>query len=152
MKPARKRRLMIIGFILCGMAMAAALLFAALGSNMNHYYELKAIKAGEAPLGKAIRIGGLVEKGSIQRQAGSLKVVFVITDLRNKIKVTYEGILPDLFREGQGVLAKGKLTDPANFVAEEILAKHDENYMPKEVREELEKSGYYQHMENPPGQ
>ncbi len=142
MKPARKRRLMIIGFILCGMAMAAALLFAALGSNMNHYYELKAVKSGQAaalgsnmnhyyelkavksgqaPLGKAIRIGGVVEKGSIKRQAGSLKVAFIITDLHNKIKVTYEGILPDLFREGQGVLAKGKL-------------------------------GYYQHMEKTPGQ
>ncbi|MBS9781991.1 MAG: cytochrome c maturation protein CcmE [Gammaproteobacteria bacterium] len=148
MKPARKRRLMIIGFILLGMAGAAGLLFAALGNNMNHYYELKAIKSGEAPIGKVIRIGGLVEKGSIKRQTGTLKVDFVVTDMTNKINVKYDGILPDLFREGQGVLAKGTLTDKSNFVAEEILAKHDENYMPKEVKEELEKSGYYKHAEN----
>lgn len=152
MKPARKRRLIIIAFILFGVAAAVGLLFAALGNNMNHYYELKSIKAGEAPIGKVIRIGGLVEKGSIKRHDGSLKVDFVVSDLHNKINVQYEGILPDLFREGQGVLAKGKLLGQSDFVAEEILAKHDENYMPKEVKEELEKSGYYKHAENTPAE
>ncbi len=87
MKPARKKRLMIIGFILFGMAGAAGLLFAALGNNMNHYYELKAIKSGEAPIGKVIRIGGLVEQGSIVRHTGTLKVDFVVTDMTNKINV-----------------------------------------------------------------
>ncbi len=150
MKPARKRRLMTIAFILLGMTGAVGLLFAALGNNMNHYYELKAIKSGEAPIGKVIRIGGLVENGSIKRQAGTLKVDFVVTDMTNKINVQYDGILPDLFREGQGVLAKGTLTDKSHFVAKEILAKHDENYMPKEVEEELQKSGYYQHAQKTP--
>lgn len=149
MKPARKRRLLIIGFILLGIASAAGLLFAALGNNMNHYYELTAIEAGEAPVGKTIRIGGMVKKGSIKRTEGSLKVTFGVTDFTRHLTVQYEGILPDLFREGQGVLAKGKLLDKKTFVAEEILAKHDENYMPKEVREELEKSGYYKHTESP---
>lgn len=148
MKPARKRRLLIIGFILFGISGAVGLLFAALGNNMNHYYELAAIEAGEAPIEKTIRIGGMVTVGSIKRNEGTLKVTFAVTDRLRQLTVHYEGILPDLFREGQGVLAKGKLLDKQTFVAEEILAKHDENYMPKEVREELENSGYYQHMEN----
>lgn len=147
MKPARKKRLLIIGFIVLGIGGAVGLLFAALGNNMNHYYELAAIESGEAPMGKTIRIGGMVENGSIKRTENSLKVQFGVTDLSRQLVVQYEGILPDLFREGQGVLAKGKLLDKNTFVAEEILAKHDENYMPKEVREELEKSGYYKHGE-----
>lgn len=147
MKPARKRRLLIVGFILLGIGGAAGLLFAALGNNMNHYYELAAIESDEAPIGKTIRIGGMVEAGSIKRTDGSLAVTFAVTDFTRRLSVNYEGILPDLFREGQGVLAKGKLLDKNTFVAEEILAKHDENYMPKEVREELEKSGYYKHTE-----
>lgn len=150
MKPARKRRLLIIGFILLGISGAVGLLFAALGNNMNHYYELTAIEAGQAPTGKTIRIGGMVKAGSIKRAKNSLKLQFTVTDFTRDLTVSYEGILPDLFREGQGVLAKGKLLDKQNFVAEEILAKHDENYMPKEVREELEKSGYYQHAEGQP--
>ncbi len=150
MTPIRKRRLMLVAFVILGAASAVGLLVAALGNNMNHYYELKMIQSGEAPMGKTIRIGGLVKNGSIVRQTGTLKVSFDVTDLKNQINVRYEGILPDLFREGQGVLAKGKLLDKRHFVAEEILAKHDENYMPKEVKEELEKSGYYKHAENTP--
>lgn len=150
MKPARKRRLLIIGFILLGISGAVGLLFAALGNNMNHYYELTAIEAGQAPVGKTIRVGGMVKAGSIKRTTGSLKLHFVVTDFTRDLTVSYEGILPDLFREGQGVLAKGKLLDKKHFIAEEILAKHDENYMPKEVREELEKTGYYQHAEGLP--
>lgn len=147
MRPAKKRRLMTLVFILCGTTAAVALLFAALGNNMNHYYELNAIKTGEAPTGKVIRMGGLVRNGSITRHVGSLKVDFIVTDTNHDITVQYEGILPDLFREGQGVLAKGVLVDDDHFVATEILAKHDENYMPKEVKEALEKSGYYQHAQ-----
>lgn len=150
MKPARKRRLLIIAFILFGIGGAVGLLFAALGSNMNHYYELTAIESGEAPVGKTIRIGGMVKQGSIKRSEGSLKVTFGVTDMSRQLTVNYEGILPDLFREGQGVLVKGKLLNKQTFIAEEILAKHDENYMPKEVREELEKSGYYQHAQGKP--
>ncbi len=150
MTPVRKRRLAIVLFVMLGAASAVGLLVAALGNNMNHYYELKTIQSGDVPMGKTIRIGGLVKNGSIKRQAGTLKVTFDVTDLQREINVRYEGILPDLFREGQGVLAKGKLLDKQHFVAEEILAKHDENYMPKEVKDELEKSGYYKHAETKP--
>lgn len=145
MTPARKRRLLTIVFVITGMAMAVTLLFLALGNNMNHYYELESVASGEAPTHKTIRIGGMVEKGSIQRQSGTLHVQFSVTDFTRSLTVKYEGILPDLFREGQGVLVKGQLIDKRTFMATEILAKHDENYMPKEVREELEKSGKYQH-------
>ena len=133
---------MIVASIIVGVGTAIGLLFAALENNMNHYYELKSIALGEAPLGKNIRIGGMVKKESIKRQPGSLKVRFIITDFQRNIEVSYEGILPDLFRDGQGVLVKGKLLNKNTFVAKEILAKHDENYMPKEVREELEARGY----------
>ncbi len=145
MTPKRKQRLKIVAFIFFAVAGAVALLFMALGNNMSHYYELSAIQKDNTLIGKTIRVGGMVEKGSIQRQENSLKVTFAITNFKDSINVQYEGILPDLFKEGQGVLAKGKLIDKQHFIAEEILAKHDENYMPKEVKEELEKSGYYQH-------
>lgn len=138
---------MTIIFIITGMGIAVALLLMGLGSNMNHYYELGAVASGEAPIKKTIRIGGLVEEDSIQRHAGSLNITFVVTDFTQRLTVTYEGILPDLFREGQGVLAKGQLLDKQHFMATEILAKHDENYMPKEVREALEKNAKYQHYQ-----
>ncbi len=147
MTPKRKQRLKIVAFILFAVAGAVALLFMALGNNMNHYYELSVIQTDNTLIGKTIRVGGMVEKGSIQRQENSLKVTFSLTNFKESISVQYEGILPDLFKEGQGVLAKGKLIDKQHFIAEEILAKHDENYMPKEVQDELEKSGYYQHAE-----
>lgn len=147
MTPKRKRRLLTIVFILLGVSGAVGLLLTALGNNMNHYYELSAAKADPKLIGKTIRIGGMVEQGSINRHPDSLAVDFRITNFKQHISVRYEGILPDLFREGQGVLAKGKLLDSDHFMAEQILAKHDENYMPKEVQEELEKSGYYKHME-----
>lgn len=148
MRPAKKRRLLIISFIFFAMSGAVGLLLVALGNNINHYYELTAVETGDAPTGKTIRIGGMVERNSIKRHEGSLKVTFRVTDFTRSLMVHYEGILPDLFREGQGVLAKGQLLNKDTFVAEEILAKHDENYMPKEVRDELEKSGYYKHTEN----
>lgn len=150
MTPARKRRLLTVAFIVTGISGAVALLFSALGSNMNHYYELSAIESGEAPIGKTIRIGGLVAQNSLARTPQSLQVRFVVTDLQRNLNVTYTGILPDLFREGQGVMATGKLLDKQTFAATQILAKHDENYMPKEVREDLEKTGYYQHYEEKP--
>lgn len=150
MTPARKQRLQTVIFVMLGISGAVTLLLSALGSNLNHYYELAAIESGEAPLGKTIRVGGLVEKGSLTRTPASLKVVFNITDLQRRLSVTYEGILPDLFREGQGVMATGQLLDKQHFIATQILAKHDENYLPKEVREDLEKSGYYQHYKDTP--
>ncbi len=134
--------------LLAAASLAVALLLVALGSNMNHYYELSDLPKDNSLRDKTIRIGGLVEKGSIKRQAGNLTVNFVITNLEDRIHVTYTGVLPDLFKDGQGVLAKGRLVDHKTFVAEQILAKHDENYMPKEVREALEKRGYFQHYDN----
>ncbi|MGY0400265.1 MAG: cytochrome c maturation protein CcmE, partial [Ostreibacterium sp.] len=98
MKPARKRRLMLIGFIILGMSSATTLVFAALGNNMNHYYELKTIQLGEAPIGKTIRIGGMVKKQSIKRTDGSLKMTFTVTDFTRNVSVQYDGVLPDLFR------------------------------------------------------
>lgn len=144
-KARRKRRLQTVFFILLGTGGATSLLLTAIGSNMNHYYELSAIAAGEAPLDKIIRIGGIVAEHSIERTPETLKVRFVVTDLQRRINVDYQGVLPDLFREKQGVLAKGKLLDKQHFIAEEILAKHDENYLPTEVRDELEKNGYLNH-------
>ncbi|MBS9777510.1 MAG: cytochrome c maturation protein CcmE [Gammaproteobacteria bacterium] len=148
MTPRRKKRLQIIFFVLAGAAIAVTLLVSALGQNMNHYYELSDIKENPSLIGKKIRIGGMVKLGSIKRVEGSLKVLFEVTNLKESIHVTYEGVLPDLFKEGKGVLAKGTLSDQTHFVAQEILAKHDENYMPKEVQQELEKTGYYRHTEN----
>ncbi|MPV86020.1 cytochrome c maturation protein CcmE [Ostreibacterium oceani] len=144
MKPARKRRLITLIAVLVGVSSALSLLLVAKGSNLNHYMEISEVHAGNAPIGKTISIGGLVEAGSIERTAGSLQVVFSVTDTKKNITVHYEGILPDLFREGQGVLARGKLIDKQTFVAHNILAKHDENYLPKEVKAELEKQGYFQ--------
>ncbi len=148
MTPKRKRRLLFMFSLLAAASLAVALLLVALGSNMNHYYELSDLPKDNSLRDKTIRIGGLVEKGSIKRQAGNLTVNFVITNLEDRIHVTYTGVLPDLFKDGQGVLAKGRLVDHKTFVAEQILAKHDENYMPKEVREALEKRGYFQHYDN----
>ncbi len=147
----RKKKLKIVFFILLATSMAVTLLISALGQNMNHYYELSAIEkefdSNNNLIGKTIRIGGMIRRGSIKKTPHSLKVSFKITNYSESINVEYEGVLPDLFKEGQGVLAKGQLIDRNHFKAIEILSKHDENYMPKEVQEELEKSGYYQHYD-----
>lgn len=95
------------------------------------------IARGEAPIGKRIRVGGMVEKGSLERQPGQLDLCFVIRDLQKPLKVCYQGILPDLFREGQGVVANGYLDENGSFRAQEVLAKHDENYMPPELRDTM---------------
>ncbi len=141
MKPERKKRLLIITLILVGMSIATGLIFVAVGSNMNHFYEIKDIKSGNVPLNKQIRIGGMVANNSLKRKQGTLKVEFLVTDYIQNITVKHDGILPGLFKEGQGVMATGKLISPNEFVATEILAKHDENYMPTEVQQQLEKSG-----------
>ena len=142
MKKTYKIRLGIIVFSLV-IAIVGLLLFA-LNSDLNHYYGLD--KLSEAPKNKeGIRVGGMVEVGSFKRVNESLEVNFSITDFRSKpLKITYTGILPDLFREGQGIIAKGKLLDNGDFLATEILAKHDENYMPAELKQDLEKSPHAQ--------
>jgi cytochrome c-type biogenesis protein CcmE len=126
-----------VAVILVGVGVATAFALQAFEKNMLYYYSPTQILAGEAPDSRSIRVGGLVENGSVQREPGSLEVRFTLTDFASTVGVSYTGVLPDLFREGQGIIARGKLTDEGLFVAEEVLAKHDENYMPPEVKDSL---------------
>ena len=138
----RKRRRLTI--VLAGMVLlsgAVALVLAALDENLSYFYSPSEL--AEVPPGRAIRLGGLVEEDSVERQAGSLTVSFRITDLTASVPVTYSGLLPDLFREGQGVITEGTLGADGVFVAREVLAKHDETYMPREVADALKKSGQW---------
>jgi len=133
----RHKRMAAVAAILVGVGIATAFALQAFEKNMLYYYSPTQILAGEAPDTRSIRVGGLVENGSVQREPGSLEVRFTLTDFANTVGVSYTGILPDLFREGQGIIARGKLTEDRLFVAEEVLAKHDENYMPPEVKDSL---------------
>ncbi len=133
---ARQRRMVLVGGILLGVGLAAALATQAFRSNVMFFFDPTQIAAGDAPTGDRFRLGGMVQKGSVTRTPGSLEVRFVVTDFKNDIRVSYTGVLPDLFREGQGVVAHGRLTNGV-FVADEVLAKHDENYMPPEVERSL---------------
>ncbi|MFS2161602.1 cytochrome c maturation protein CcmE [Pseudomonas sp. Pseusp122] len=141
MNPLRKKRLLIIVAILAGVGIAATLALSALKENINLFYTPTQIASGEAPHDTRIRAGGMVEKGSLQRSADSLDVKFVVTDFNKSVTITYRGILPDLFREGQGIVALGKLNSDGVVVADEVLAKHDEKYMPPEVTKALKESG-----------
>lgn len=133
MNPTRRNRLILALVIVVGVGVAAALALVALSKNINLFYSPTQVVAGEAPVGHAFRIGGLVEDGSVQRDPDSLEVRFTLTDGANQVVVLHTGILPDLFREGQGIVAQGKLGTDGRFVADQVLAKHDENYMPPEV-------------------
>ncbi|MFZ6046371.1 cytochrome c maturation protein CcmE [Pseudomonas sp. CR3202] len=141
MNPVRKKRLIIIIAILAGVGIAVALALSALQQNINLFYTPTQIANGEAPQDTRIRAGGMVEKGSVQRSGDSLDVQFVVTDFAKSVTIRYHGILPDLFREGQGIVALGKLNADGVLVADEVLAKHDENYMPPEVTKALKDSG-----------
>lgn len=148
MNPIRKKRLIIIGAILLGVAATVGLGLAALKQNINLFYTPTQILNGEAPQGARIRAGGLVKEGSLSRSEDSLTVDFVVTDGDADTGIQYRGILPDLFREGQGIVALGRLNESGLLIADEILAKHDENYMPPEVSSALEKTGMLQHYED----
>jgi cytochrome c-type biogenesis protein CcmE len=139
MHPIRKKRLTIVLFLLAGLAIAVGLTTYALRQNINLFYDPTQIAAGEAPLDTRIRAGGMVEEGSVKRDPESLKVEFRVTDYNESVPVEYVGILPDLFAEGQGVVAMGHMQPDGRFVADQVLAKHDENYMPPEVSDSLEK-------------
>ena len=141
MNPQRKKRLFIILGLLAGVAVAVGFALSALQQNINLFYTPTQIANGEAPLDTRIRAGGMVEKGSVQRSSDSLDVRFVVTDFNKSVPITYRGILPDLFREGQGIVALGKLNADGVVVADEVLAKHDEKYMPPEVTKALKESG-----------
>ncbi len=136
MTPRRQRLFAVLG-ILAGVAAAAALAMLAFEDNLLYFYNPTQVLAGDAPDGRMFRIGGMVTEGSLARTEGSLEVRFVVTDYRHSVPVRYEGVLPDLFREGQGVIAHGRMGEGGEFVADEVLAKHDENYMPPEVAESL---------------
>lgn len=148
MNPVRKKRLIIIVAILLGVATTAALGLSALQQNINLFYTPSQIMNGEAPQGARIRAGGLVKEGSVSRSEDSLTVDFVVTDGDADTGIQYRGILPDLFREGQGIVAMGRLNEANVLIADEILAKHDENYMPPEVSSALEKTGMLKHYED----
>jgi len=135
MTPRQKRMTFVAG-IVAGVGVAAWLGAQAFRSNVMFFFDPSQIAAGEAPADERFRLGGMVEKGSVEKTAGTLDIKFLVTDFKHTVRVKYSGILPDLFREGQGVVAHGRLQD-GTFVADEILAKHDEKYMPPEVARSL---------------
>ncbi|KTD47714.1 MULTISPECIES: cytochrome c maturation protein CcmE [Legionella] len=139
MNPARKRKLLMILFFMSILAIASGLVLYALRQNISLFYTPTQVIAGEAPLAHPVRVGGMVEKNSIIRAKEGLEVQFKITDFNKTITVTYKGILPDLFREGQGIVAEGEVIDLHHFRASQVLAKHDANYMPPEVKAALAK-------------
>lgn len=145
MHPIRKKRLTILIFLVIGLAVAVGLTTYALRQNINLFYDPTEIAAGNAPVDVRIRAGGMVEEGSVKRDPESLSVRFRVTNFTDSVPVEYVGILPDLFAEGQGVVAMGRLNNDGLFVADQVLAKHDENYMPPEVADALEKSSKGQH-------
>ena len=136
----RRQRMILIGLVATGVTVSAALALRAFQENLLFFFSPTQVAAGEAPEDRAFRIGGMVLEDSIEREPGSLTLSFVVTDYANSVPVSYTGVLPDLFGEGQGVVARGRLDPGGGFVAEEILAKHDENYMPPEVAEALARS------------
>lgn len=142
MTPTRKRRLIAVLLILVGVSVAGAVTFYSLQQNMLYFQSPSELAQLSMPVGRQFRLGGLVEKGSVERAQDGLAVQFTVTDYQKEIAVHYVGILPDLFREGQGVIARGALDENGLFQASEILAKHDEKYMPPEVADALEKSGH----------
>ena len=137
----RKKRILVVCMMIAGISVAALLILTAFEKNLMYFYSPTEIINGEAPQSRSFRIGGLVVSDTVIRNPDDLKVSFVLTDTVHEIKVIYDGILPDLFREGQGIVANGKLKSENVFVADEVLAKHDENYMPPEVADALEKAG-----------
>lgn len=137
MRRQRRNRLYMVIFIVIGIGIATALTLNAFRQNILFFFTPTQVVAGEAPVGHPFRIGGLVAENSVERADGSLEVRFNVTDTVNSVSVTYEGILPDLFREGQGIVTKGELDPNGVFIASEVLAKHDENYMPPEAEHAL---------------
>jgi cytochrome c-type biogenesis protein CcmE len=139
MKP-RHKKLALIVLVLAALGVAAALVLNAFNSNLVFFFSPTQVVNGEAPTSRAFRIGGLVEAGSIRREADGLTTRFVVTDTAKTMPVTYTGILPDLFKEGKGVVAEGRLGADGLFAATQVLAKHDENYMPPEAASAIEQA------------
>jgi len=137
MRQKRKQRLILVVLIVIGVATTVGFSLLALQKNINLFYSPTQVKAGEPPLDHSFRLGGLVVAGSVKRANQDLTVQFNLTDTANIVPVSYKGILPDLFREGQGIIAQGRLRSDGMFVADQVLAKHDENYMPPEIDEAI---------------
>jgi cytochrome c-type biogenesis protein CcmE len=133
--------MLAVAAIVAGVGIATAIALKAFQQNLLYFYSPSQVTSGEAPSNRAFRLGGLVTAGSLKRTPGSLEIQFLVTDNAKTIPVTYSGLLPDLFKEGKGVIAHGRLNDSGVFVADEVLAKHDENYMPPEVAESLKQPG-----------
>lgn len=138
MKP-RQQRMLAVGLAVAGVAIATVLTLRAFQENMMFFLDISEVAEGNAPDDRNFRVGGLVVAGSVTRKPGDLEVKFTLTDTKNTLDVFYNGVLPDLFREGQGIVAHGRMNDSGGFVADTVLAKHDENYMPPEVAESLAK-------------
>lgn len=139
MTPRRRRLFWVIG-ILAGVGLASALALRAFQQNVTFYFDPSKIAAGQVHAGQSFRLGGLVQKGSLERTPGTLDVRFVVTDLRHSVPVRYSNVLPDLFREGAGVVAHGHLDAQGTFIADEVLAKHDENYVAPPVARSLQQA------------
>ncbi len=140
MKARHKRIALIVGGLVI-IGIVATLVLNAFQSNLVFFFSPTQVAAGEAPKGKTFRIGGIVKEGSIKREADGVTIRFVMTDTEKDLTVAYKGILPDLFKEGKGAVAQGKLADDGIFTAHEVLAKHDENYMPPEAAKALGDAG-----------
>ena len=137
MKPHRRKKLTIIAFIATGLSVAIGLSLYALSNSIDLFFTPTQVAAGEVTNGQRIRVGGMVKEGSVVRSQDSLHVEFMATDYSHDLLIRYDGILPDLFREGQGVVAEGRFDEQGQLVAQRVLARHDENYMPKEVYDAL---------------
>lgn len=137
MTPVRKKRLLLIVLMVAGVSVAVGFALKAFNENLMFFFSVTDVVKGKAPAVKDFRLGGMVVNGSVKREDGSLAVMFDLTDNAEVITVYYDGILPDLFREGQGIISKGKMRADGVFEADEVLAKHDENYMPPEVAESM---------------
>ncbi len=138
MTPRRRRMALVLG-IVAGVAIAGALALSAFRQNVTFFFDPTQVAAGQVPAGERFRLGGMVTQGSLQRAPGSLEVRFLVTDFSHDVPVSYTGVLPDLFREGAGVVAHGRMRTDGTFVADEVLAKHDEKYMPPEVARSLKR-------------
>jgi len=149
MTPRRRQRLIFVVVVLAGVGIATVLAVRAIGENMLYFFSPSQVLAGEAPGGQTIRIGGLVVDGSFVREANGLTVKFDVTDTAHSMPVDYTGILPDLFREGQGIVAMGKIGSDGVFHASEVLAKHDEKYMPPDVKDALAQAKAGGQMKSP---
>jgi cytochrome c-type biogenesis protein CcmE len=140
MRPRRRQRVVLVGLLLAGVILAATLALLALRENINLFFSPTQVATGEAPQNTPFRLGGMVVAGSVQRAAEDLSIRFDLTDTAHAVTVAYTGILPDLFSEGQGIVTQGSLGKDGTFVASQVLAKHDENYMPPEVNDALQKA------------